>query len=119
VYEYEMVQEPTKDWCHPGYCVPAIKGEVQNADGSPVARYAVTVKLVSPTFGTQWCAVGDENKVLQPGEFKFETTTGEFPELYTLTVVRSQGDPTPLSQTYEIKGVSVKANHYGIVFRHK
>jgi hypothetical protein len=115
-----MVEGPQKIPCDPGTCVPAIKGEVQNADGSPVARYAVTIKLTSPAFGVpQYCAAGDESKMLQPGQFKFESPDGQRFGLYSLTVVRSQGDPTPLSETYPLKGVSSESNHWGIVFRHK
>src|SRR4030042_1979842 len=73
VYEYEMVQAPQKIECHPGTCVPAISGEVQDAQGNPVDRYAVTIKLNSPTFGVLYCAVGDTSKMLQPGQFKFES----------------------------------------------
>jgi hypothetical protein len=112
-----MTEEPQKVLCHPGTCVPAVSGDVLDAQGNPVDRYAVTIKLESPTFGVQYCAAGDTSKMLQPGQFKFESPTGEFPMEYTLTVVRSQGDPTPLSQTYELKGVSVRANHWGIVFQ--
>ena len=119
VYEYEMVQGPQKIECHPGTCVPAIAGEVQDAQGNPVDRYAVTIKLNSPTFGVEYCAVGDESKMLQPGQFKFESPDGRVFGEYTLTVVRSQGDPTPISQTHEIKGVSVKSNHWGIIFRRR
>ncbi|HJX37005.1 MAG TPA: hypothetical protein VJ714_00265 [Anaerolineae bacterium] len=119
VYEYEMVQAPQKIECHPGTCVPAISGEVQDAQGNPVDRYAVTIKLNSPTFGVLYCAVGDTSKMLQPGQFKFESPDGRVFGDYTLSVVRSQGDPTPLSQPYQLGGVSVKSNHWGIIFRRK
>jgi hypothetical protein len=119
IYEYEMVQLPQRDFCHPGTCVPAIKGQVTDAEGNPIDRYLVTIKLDSQVFGVAWCAVGDEAKSLQPGEFKFETPDGQTFGDYTLTVVRSQGDPAPLSQTYTLGMAPGKGNHWGIIFRHK
>lgn len=119
VYEYELVQEPQKDFCHPGYCLPEVRGDVQDAQGNPVDRYLVTIKLNSPVFGVQYCAVGDESKMMQPGQFKFESPGPAFGE-YTLTVVRSQGDPTPLSETYPLGGGSaLKGQHTGMIFRRK
>ena len=119
VYEYELVQEAQRDPCDEGTCVPAVKGEVQNADGSPVAPYAVTIKLNSSVFGVEYCAVGDESKMLQPGQFKFETPGGALFGEYTLTVVANDRS-TPLSQTYQLGMVAIKkANQWGIVFRHK
>jgi hypothetical protein len=119
-YEYELVQGPQKDPCHAGTCLPAVKGEVQNADGSPVARYAVTIRLISAAFGApQYCAVGDEAQMLQPGQFKFESPGGQVFGDYTLTVVANDRT-TPLSQTYPLGMVAItKANQWGIVFRHK
>jgi hypothetical protein len=114
-----LVQQPQKIQCDPGTCVPAISGDVRDAQGNPVDRYLVTIKLESQTFGVAWCAVGDASKMLQPGQFKFESPDGQRFGVYSLTVVRSQGDPTPLSQTYEIKGVSRDSNHWGIVFQRK
>jgi hypothetical protein len=113
-----MTQLPQKDLCHPGTCVPAIAGEVQDAQGNPVARYLVTIRLNSPAFGVLYCAVGDESKMLQPGQFKFESPDGRVFGDYTLTVVANDRT-TPLSQTYQIGGTSVKSNHWGIIFRHK
>lgn len=119
-HEYELIQGPNKDFCHPGYCVPAISGDVLDAQGDPVDRYLVTVKLDSPVHGVKYCAVGDEAKMLQPGQFKFESPDGQVFGQYTLTVVRSQGDPTPLSETYELGGLSAgKGQHTLIIFRHK
>ena len=120
MYEYELLQEPQKDFCHPGYCLPEISGDVQDAQGIPVDRYLVTIKLNSPVFGVQYCAVGDESKMMQPGQFKFETPDGRTFGEYTLTVVRSQGDPTPLSASYRLGGGSaLKGQHTGIIFRRK
>jgi hypothetical protein len=120
VYEYEMVQLPTKDFCHPGYCLPEISGDVQDAQGNPVDRYLVTIKLVSPVHGVKYCIVGDEARMLQPGQFKFESPDGQIFGDYTLTVIRSESDPTPLSQTYTIGGSAAgKGQHTGIIFRHK
>jgi hypothetical protein len=120
VYEYEMIQEPKKDFCHPGYCLPEISGDVLDAQGNPVDRYLVTIKLNSPVFGVKYCAVGDTAKMLQPGQFKFESPDGRVFGDYTLTVVRSQGDPSPLSQTYQIGGkAAAKGQHTGVIFRKK
>ncbi len=113
-----MVQEPQKIQCDPGTCVPAISGDVQDAQGNPVARYLVTIKLDSSTFGVLYCAVGDESKMLQPGQFKFESPDGRVFGMYSLTVVANDRS-TPLSRTYQLKGVSRDSNHWGIVFRHK
>jgi hypothetical protein len=118
IYEYDMVQLPQRDFCHPGTCVPAIKGEVLDAQGSPVARYLVTIKLESQTFGIAYCAVGDESKMLQPGEFKFETPDGQTFGEYKLTVVANDRS-TALSQTYTLGMAPGKGNHWGILFRHK
>jgi hypothetical protein len=96
VYEFHHVSGPTKDPCHPGFCLPEIGGMVIDAQGNPIERYAVWIKLESATFGVQYCAVGDTSKMLQPGQFKFQSNDLVFGE-YTLTVVRGQGDPTPLS----------------------
>ncbi len=119
VYEYEMVQLPNKDFCHPGYCIPEISGNVLDAEGNPVNRYQVTIKLDSPVHGVKYCAVGDEQKMLQPGQFKFGSPDGQTFGDYTLTVVRSQGDPTAISQTYTLGMAPAKGQHTGILFRHK
>jgi len=120
VYEYDLLHGPTKDFCHPGYCIPEVSGVVQDAQGNPVDRYAVAVKMDSPTFGVLYCAVGDEQKVLQPGQFKFGSPDGRVFGEYKLTVVRAPGDPTALSATYDLGGSSaLKGQHTNIVFRHK
>lgn len=61
------------------------------------------IKLVSDVYGTVYCRTGDPAQLLQPGLFKFVSPDGQLFRTYTLTVVRSQGDPTPLSQTYQFK----------------
>jgi hypothetical protein len=100
--------------------MPEVRGDVLDAQGNPVDRYLVTVKLNSPVHGVKYCAVGDEAKMLQPGQFKFDSPDGQVFGEYSLTVVRSQGDPTPLSQTYVLGGKSAaKGQHTGIIFRHK
>jgi hypothetical protein len=115
-----MVQTPKKDFCHPGTCMPEIRGDVLDAAGNPVDRYLVTIKLDSPVFGVKFCPAGDEQKMLQPGQFKFESVDGRVFGDYTLTVVRSQGDPTPLSISYQIGGSAAgKGQHTGIIFRRK
>jgi hypothetical protein len=119
VYEYDMVQSPNKDFCHPGYCIPEISGDVLDAEGNPVPRYLVTVKLDSPVFGVVYCAVGDEQKMLQPGQFKFESPDGRVFGDYKLTVVANDRT-TPLSQAYSIGGsAAAKGQHTGIIFRHR
>jgi hypothetical protein len=100
--------------------MPEISGDVVDAQGSPVDRYLVTIKLNSPIHGVKYCAAGDEAKMLQPGQFKFDSPDGQVFGEYTLTVVRSQGDPTPLSPTYSLGGTSaMKGQHTGILFRRK
>jgi len=47
--------------------------------------------------------VGDPAQLLQEGLFKFVSQDGDVFGRYTLTVVRGQGDPTPLSPTYQLK----------------
>jgi hypothetical protein len=92
---------------------------VQDVQGNPVARYLVTIKLNSATFGVEYCPVGDESKVLQPGQFKFESPDGQIFGDYTLTVVANDRS-TPLSPPYQLGMVAItKANQWGIVFRHK
>jgi hypothetical protein len=119
-YDYVLTQPPIKDFCHAGTCLPEVRGDVLDAQGNPVDRYSVTVKIDSPVFGVQFCAVGDEVKMLQPGQFKFESPDGRAFGDYSLTVVRSQGDPTPLSQSYQLGGqAALKGQHTGIVFQRK
>jgi hypothetical protein len=114
-----MVQLPIKDWCHGAeFCQPAIKGDVQDSQGNPVPRYLVTIKLDSPVFGVQFCAVGDESKMLQPGQFKFESPDGRTFGEYKLTVVANDRS-TPLSQPYTLGMAPLKGNHHDIIFRHK
>ena len=50
-----------------------------------------------------YCRSGDPVKYLQEGLVKFISKDGDVFGEYTLTVVRSQGDPTPLSPTYGLK----------------
>ena len=119
-YDYELVKGPTKDFCHPGTCMPEIRGDVLDAQGNPIDRYAATIKLNSPVFGVVYCAVGDEQKMLQPGQFKFESPDGRVFGDYELTVVRGPGDPAPLSPTYSFGGHAAgKGQHTGIIFRRK
>jgi hypothetical protein len=118
-YEYELIQEPTKDFCHPGFCMPEVSGQVLDAQGNPVDRYLVTIKMDSPVHGVLYCAVGDANKMLQPGQFKFDTPDGQVFGDYTLTVVANDRS-TPLSPIYKLGGTSaMKGQHTGIIFRHK
>jgi hypothetical protein len=118
-YEYELIQDPTKDFCHPGFCMPEVSGQVLDAQGNPVARYLVTIKMDSPVFGVMYCAVGDEAKMLQPGQFKFDSPDGQVFGTYSLTVVANDRS-TPLSPSYDLGGTSaMKGQHTGIVFRHK
>jgi len=119
-YDYVLVTGPKKDFCHEGVCLPEVRGDVLDGQGNPVDRYLVAIKLNSPVFGVQFCAAGDEQKMLQPGQFKFESPDGRTFGEYTLTVVRSQGDPTPLSLTHELGGTAaLKGQHTGIVFQRK
>ena len=103
-YQYTMVREPDKDPCHPGYCVPEVSGVVQDAAGNPLSNSTpVWIKLVSETQGTMYCRSGEPSMSLQEGLFKFSSQDGDVFGEYTLTVVRSQGDPTALSRTYSLK----------------
>jgi len=103
-YQFQMVQDPTKDPCHPGYCIPEVSGVVQDAAGNPLSNTTpVWIKLVSENQGTMYCRTGEPSMYLQEGLFKFSSKDGDVFGEYTLTVVRSQGDPTPLSRTYELK----------------
>ena len=77
---------------------------VQDAAGNPLSNSApVWIKLVSEKQATMYCRTGEPSLYLQEGLFKFSSKDGDVFGEYTLTVVRSQGDPTPLSRTYELK----------------
>jgi LysM repeat protein len=103
-YEFTLVRQPDKDACHPGYCVPEISGVVQDAGGNPLSNATpVWIELVSENQGTMYCRSGDPAQLLQEGLFKFVSQDGDVFGEYTLTVVRSQGDPTPLSRTYSFR----------------
>jgi len=103
-YQYELVQGPTKDPCHPGFCHPEVSGVVKDGRGNPLSNATPAwIKLDSETQGTMYCRSGDPAQLLQEGLFKFVSQDGDVFRLYTLTVVRGQGDPTPLSPTYQLK----------------
>ena len=103
-YEFQLVRQPDKDPCHPGFCVPEISGVVQDAGGNPLSNMTpVWIKLVSEHQGTMYCRTGEPSLYLQEGLFKFISEAGDVFGEYTLTVVRSQADPTPLSPTYGLK----------------
>jgi LysM repeat protein len=103
-YQFSMVREPDKDPCHPGFCVPEVSGVVQDAGGNPLSNATpVWIKLVSENQGTMYCRSGEPSQYLQEGLFKFSSPNGDVFGEYTLTVVRSQADPTPLSPTYWLK----------------
>jgi hypothetical protein len=71
---------------------------VYDAQGNPLD--GVTIKLeAAPPIGVRFAVSGDQTKMLQPGQWKLEFDGYMIGE-YKLTVVRGQGDPTPLSQTY-------------------
>jgi len=55
--------------------------------------------------------------MLQPGQFKFESHGGELFGAYRLTVVRSQGNPTPLSAALHEKMISLKSQQTNIIFQ--
>ncbi len=103
-YQFSMVRQPDKDPCHPGFCVPEVSGVVQDAGGNPLSNDTpVWIKLVSNIQGTMYCRSGEPSQYLQEGLFKFSSPDGDVFGEYTLTVVRSQADPTPLSPTYGLK----------------
>jgi LysM repeat protein len=119
-YEFQLVREPDKDACHPGYCVPEVSGVVQDAAGNPLSNSTpVWIKIVSKNQGTMYCRTGDPGQYLQEGLFKFVSQDGNVFGVYTLTVVRSQADPTPLSPTYSLKMNSFVAagQQSNIIFR--
>jgi len=103
-YQFQLVRQPDKDPCHPGFCVPEVSGVVQDAGGNPLSNATpVWMKLVSENQGTMYCRTGEPSMYLQEGLFKFSSPDGDIFGEYTLTVVRSQGDPTPLSPAYGLK----------------
>ncbi len=100
-HEFTLVRQPDKDACHPGFCVPEVSGVVQDGAGNPLSNMTpVWIKIVSENHGTMYCRSGDPVKYLQEGLFKFVSQDGDVFGEYTLTAVRSEGDPTPLSPTY-------------------
>lgn len=104
MYEYRLIQEPIKDPCHPGFCIPEVSGNVVDAQSNPVDNHnRVTIKLECARLGALYCPTGDPEQLLQPGQFKFVSPDSQVFGEFTLTVVRSQGDPTPLSPTYQLK----------------
>jgi LysM repeat protein len=119
-YLYHYVSGPIKDSCHPGFCVPEISGVVRDAQGNPIDNAdAVWIKLESENHGTRYCRTGDPAQYLQPGLFKFVSPDGNLFGVYTLTVVRSQSDPTPLSPTYsfKMKSYATAGQQWNIVFQ--
>ncbi len=119
-YQFQMVQGPTKDPCHPGFCVPEVSGVVQDAAGNPLSNSTpVWIKLVSSKQGTMYCRSGEPSLYLQEGLFKFISKDGQVFGEYTLTVVRSQADTTPLSPTYSLKmnSLATAGQQSNIVFK--
>ena len=77
---------------------------VQDAAGNPLSNSTpVWIKMVSEKQGTMYCRSGEPSLYLQEGLFKFISKDGDVFGEYTLTVIRSQGDPTALSWTYSLK----------------
>ena len=77
---------------------------VQDGAGNPLSNSTpVWIKLTSENQGTMYCRSGDPVKYLQEGLFKFVSQDGDVFGEYTLTVVRNEGDPTPLSPTYSFR----------------
>ena len=103
-YDFTLVRQPDKDPCHPGFCVPEVSGVVQDGAGNPLSNSTpVWIKLTSENHGTMYCRTGEPSLYLQEGLFKFISEDGDVFGEYTLTVIRSQGDPTALSPTYGLK----------------
>ena len=100
-YEYHYLSGPSKDPCHPGFCLPEIGGMVVDPQHNPIDYPQVWMKMESAAFGVQYCLTGDQAQRLQPGQFKFQSGGLKF-GVYTLTVLESQGG-RPLSATYEGK----------------
>jgi len=61
------------------------------------------MKPASENQGTMYCRSGEASLYLQEGLFKFSSKDGDIFGEYTLTVIRSQADPTALSRTYSLK----------------
>jgi hypothetical protein len=77
---------------------------VQDAAGNPLSNSTpVWIKMVSEKQGTMYCRTGEPSLYLQEVLFKFISKDGDVFGEYTLTVIRSQGDPTALSRTYWLK----------------
>jgi len=80
--------------------VPPDELVVQDAAGNPLSNSTpVWIKMVSGTQGTMYCRSGEPSLYLQEGLFKVASKDGDVFGEYTLTVVRSQADPTALSRT--------------------
>ena len=112
------MQEPTKDRCDPGWCLPEISGTVLDAEGNPLNNFTrVWLKLDSVGFGVQHCITGDEAKMLQPGQFKFSSEGLEYGE-FTLTVVEAPGG-RELSASYwgKMNAIRKAGQQTGIVFQ--
>jgi LysM repeat protein len=119
-YQYRHVSGPTKDPCHPGFCVPEVSGIVLDAQGNPLGdANAVWIKIQSGKQGTAYCRTGDRSQYLQPGTFKFVSQDGDVFGEYSLTVLRSQADPTPLSPTYQFRmnSMATAGQQSNIVFQ--
>lgn len=120
-YQYRLVREPHKDPCHPGFCVPEVSGVVWDVHGNPLSNATPAwLKLESENHGTMYARTGDPTLYMQEGLFKFVSPNGDKFGRYTLTVVRGQNDPTPLSPTYEFKMNSFVqgGQQSNIVFQH-
>ena len=116
-YEFYHVSGPIKDPAYPGSTLPEIAGEVRDAQGNPLDNFsAVWLKLDSAAFGVQWCRTGDQVKMMQPGQFKFQSMNLKFGE-YTLTIFDAQGG-RPLSAPFHEKMKSwIKAQQTFIIFQ--
>lgn len=97
-----------------------VSGTVLDAGGNPLDNAsAVWIKLYSSVHGTLYCRTGDPGLLLQQGLFKFVSPDGQVFGDYTLTVVRSQGDPTPLSatSTFKMNSLAKAGQQSGIIFQ--